>query len=266
MVAQIQEVNLPQLNLALPTYYILATAEASANLARFDGVRFGRRAAADTLQQLYEDSREQGFGAEVQRRILLGTYGLSSGYNIAMYQRAQAVRQVLATGFASAFNDVDLIVTPSSPCVAFPLGERAGDPVRMYASDSFTVPASLAWVNHSGLHQFHLFHDQHEIRSLVTMDEEYLCEEGAEHCPILIRYKDRTDCAAGSEPDSTGAVCGCKAGFKRATGKDSGTGAECYRHCQLHPNHSAIRDNAPGLLQHTAADVAQRPLSPFVTN
>jgi hypothetical protein len=104
------------------------------------------------------------------------------------------------------------------------LDERTGS----YAA---TVPASLAWVNHSGLHRFHLFHNQHEIRSLVTMDEEYLCEEGAEHCPILIRYKDRTDCAAGSEPDSTGAVCGCKAGFKRATGKDSGTGAECYRHC-----------------------------------
>ncbi len=142
--ATLTDVDVNGLDLALAAYYVLATAEASANLARFDGIRFGRRATGDTLEQVYARSRGEGFGAEVRRRILLGTFGLSAGYHDAMYRRAQAVRQELATAFADAFAGADLLVTPTSPSVAFPLGERSGDPVRMYASDCFTVPASLA--------------------------------------------------------------------------------------------------------------------------
>ncbi len=142
--ALITEIDLPHLDLALPAYYVIATAEASANLARFDGVRFGARATATDLTALYEESRAAGFGPEVRRRILLGTFGLSAGYNEAMYQRAQTVREMLRQAFATAFAQVDLVVTPTSPSVAFPLGERTSDPVRMYASDTFTVPVSLA--------------------------------------------------------------------------------------------------------------------------
>jgi aspartyl-tRNA(Asn)/glutamyl-tRNA(Gln) amidotransferase subunit A len=142
--ALITEIDLPHLDLALPAYYVIATAEASANLARFDGVRFGARAAATDLTTLYEESRATGFGPEVRRRILLGTFGLSAGYSEAMYQRAQTVREMLRQAFAAAFALVDLVVTPTSPSVAFPLGERTSDPVRMYASDTFTVPVSLA--------------------------------------------------------------------------------------------------------------------------
>lgn len=142
--ALLTEIDLPHLDLALPAYYVIATAEASANLARFDGVRFGARAAAPDLTALYEESRAAGFGPEVRRRILLGTFGLSAGYHEAMYQRAQTVREMLRQAFAAAFTQVDLVVTPTSPSVAFPLGERTSDPVRMYASDTFTVPVSLA--------------------------------------------------------------------------------------------------------------------------
>jgi len=142
--ARLIDIDLPHLDLALPAYYIIATAEASANLARFDGVRYGARAAGPDLTALYEESRAAGFGPEVQRRILLGTFGLSAGYSEAMYRRAQTARELLRQAFAAAFAQVDLVVTPTSPSVAFPLGERTADPVRMYASDTFTVPVSLA--------------------------------------------------------------------------------------------------------------------------
>jgi aspartyl-tRNA(Asn)/glutamyl-tRNA(Gln) amidotransferase subunit A len=138
-------VALPHLELAIPTYYVVATAEASSNLSRFDGVRFGRRAAGDgTLQGMIAATREAGFGAEVKRRILLGTYALSSGYYDAWYDRAARVRRLLRAGFDRAFEDVDVIALPTSPTTAFPLGERTEDPVAMYLSDVLTVPASLA--------------------------------------------------------------------------------------------------------------------------
>jgi aspartyl-tRNA(Asn)/glutamyl-tRNA(Gln) amidotransferase subunit A len=142
--AEIIEVDLPYLDLALPAYYVIATAEASANLARFDGIRYGVRQEGRDLLEVYEESRGQGFGAEVRRRIILGTYGLSAGYSEAMYQRAQMVRDGLGDSFRAILEQVDLVVTPTSPCVAFPLGERTSDPVRMYAADTFTVPVSLA--------------------------------------------------------------------------------------------------------------------------
>ena len=142
--AEILEVDLPYLDLALPAYYVIATAEASANLARFDGIRYGQRQEGQDLLDVYEQSRGRGFGAEVRRRIIHGTYGLSAGYSEAMYQRAQMVRAGLGTAFRAVRDEVDLVVTPTSPCVAFPLGERTTDPVRMYAADIFTVPVSLA--------------------------------------------------------------------------------------------------------------------------
>ena len=142
--AEVLEVDLPHLDLALPAYYIIATAEASANLARFDGMRYGQREEGQDLVDVYEQSRGRGFGAEVRRRIILGTYCLSAGYSEAMYQRAQTVRDGLCGAFKAVMDRVDLVVTPTSPCVAFPLGERLADPVRMYAADTFTVPVSLA--------------------------------------------------------------------------------------------------------------------------
>jgi aspartyl-tRNA(Asn)/glutamyl-tRNA(Gln) amidotransferase subunit A len=142
--AEVLEVDLPHLDLALPAYYIIATAEASANLARFDGMRYGQREEGLDLVDVYEQSRGRGFGAEVRRRIILGTYCLSAGYSEAMYQRAQTVRDGLCGAFKAVMDRVDLVVTPTSPGVAFPLGERLADPVRMYAADTFTVPVSLA--------------------------------------------------------------------------------------------------------------------------
>jgi aspartyl-tRNA(Asn)/glutamyl-tRNA(Gln) amidotransferase subunit A len=140
----IEEVGLPHAGHGIAAYYLLAPAEASANLARFDGVRYGMRAGDGDLRSLYEDTREQGFGAEVKRRIMLGTYALSSGYYDAYYGRAQRVRTKIADDFRAAFDQVDLIVTPTSPSVAFGLGERSDDPLAMYMSDFCTVPMSLA--------------------------------------------------------------------------------------------------------------------------
>jgi aspartyl-tRNA(Asn)/glutamyl-tRNA(Gln) amidotransferase subunit A len=138
-------VTLPHLELAIPTYYVLATAEASSNLSRFDGVRFGARADGDgTLAGMIAATREAGFGKEVKRRILLGTYALSSGYYDAWYEQAARVRRLLRAGFERAFEDVDVIALPTSPTTAFELGERTADPVSMYLSDVLTVPASLA--------------------------------------------------------------------------------------------------------------------------
>jgi aspartyl-tRNA(Asn)/glutamyl-tRNA(Gln) amidotransferase subunit A len=143
----VREVGLPHSGHAISAYYVIAPAEASANLARFDGVRYGRRADADgDLLSLYEQTREEGFGPEVKRRVMLGTYALSSGYYDAYYGRAQRVRTKIADDFRTAFEAVDLIVTPTSPTVAFGLGERTGDPLAMYLSDVLTVPMSLAGI------------------------------------------------------------------------------------------------------------------------
>ncbi len=140
----VDEISLPHTEHGLSAYYVLAPAEASANLARYDGVRWGLRAGDGDLLSLYERTRAEGFGAEVKRRIMLGTYALSSGYYEAYYGRAQRVRTKIAEDFRAAFEAVDLVVTPTSPSVAFRLGERTGDPMAMYMSDYCTVPMSLA--------------------------------------------------------------------------------------------------------------------------
>ncbi|MBK5230022.1 MAG: Asp-tRNA(Asn)/Glu-tRNA(Gln) amidotransferase subunit GatA [Thermoleophilia bacterium] len=142
--AEIVDVQLPHAEHGLSAYYLIAPAEASANLARYDGVRFGKRADADGLTAMYENTRGEGFGDEVKRRIMLGTYALSSGYYDAYYGRAQLVRTKIADDFRAAFEHCDFIVTPTSPTVAFKLGERTEDPLAMYLSDLFTVPMSLA--------------------------------------------------------------------------------------------------------------------------
>jgi aspartyl-tRNA(Asn)/glutamyl-tRNA(Gln) amidotransferase subunit A len=143
----IKPVNLPHTKYAVPVYYLIATAEASANLARFDGVRYGYRSPASaTLSEMYSHSRDEGFGAEVKRRILLGTYALSAGYYDAYYLKAQQVRRLLADEFLRAFAEVDAIVTPTSPFPAFKLGEKTGDPLAMYLADIYTVTASLAGI------------------------------------------------------------------------------------------------------------------------
>jgi aspartyl-tRNA(Asn)/glutamyl-tRNA(Gln) amidotransferase subunit A len=145
--AELQPVSLPHAPHALSAYYVLAPAECSSNLARFDGVRYGSRAAgAGDLLEMYTRTRHDGFGAEVKRRIMLGTYALSAGYYEAFYGRAQRVRTKISEDFARAFASVDFIVTPTSPTVAFKLGERTGDPLSMYMSDYCTVPMSLAGI------------------------------------------------------------------------------------------------------------------------
>jgi len=144
---KVKPITLPNTRYAVPTYYLVATAEASANLARFDGVRYGYRSpASDTLSAMYSHSRDEGFGAEVKRRILLGTYALSAGYYDAYYLKAQQVRRLLAEEYLSAFAEVDAIVTPTSPMPAFKLGEKSGDPLAMYLADIYTVTASLAGI------------------------------------------------------------------------------------------------------------------------
>jgi aspartyl-tRNA(Asn)/glutamyl-tRNA(Gln) amidotransferase subunit A len=144
---EVKPVSLPHTKYAIPTYYLVATAEASANLARFDGVRYGHRSAdSDTLSGMYSHSRDEGFGAEVKRRILLGTYALSAGYYDAYYGKAQQVRRLLAEEFLRAFAEVDAIVTPTAPTAAFKLGEKTGDPLAMYLADIYTVTASLAGI------------------------------------------------------------------------------------------------------------------------
>jgi len=145
--AEIIDVSLPHTDYAIAVYYILATAEASANLARFDGVRYGHRAEhpRDLLDH-YGRTREEGFGAEVKRRIILGTYVLSSGYYDAYYLRAQKVRELIRQDFAKAFEKVDALISPTSPVPAFKLGERTDDPLQMYLADIFTSPANLAGI------------------------------------------------------------------------------------------------------------------------
>jgi aspartyl-tRNA(Asn)/glutamyl-tRNA(Gln) amidotransferase subunit A len=145
--AQIVPISLPHTPYAVPTYYVVATAEASANLARYDGVRYGYRSPhARTLAEMYRKTRDEGFGAEVKRRIMLGTYVLSSGYYDAYYLKAQKVRALLARDFQNAFANVDAIVTPTAPTPAFKLGEKADDPLSMYLADIYTVTADLAGI------------------------------------------------------------------------------------------------------------------------
>ncbi|HVY85525.1 MAG TPA: amidase family protein, partial [Caulobacterales bacterium] len=142
--AQIKTISLKHTKYALPCYYIVAPAEASSNLARYDGMRYGARVGAKDLVGTYEQSRASGFGREVQRRILIGTYVLSAGYYDAYYLRAQKVRARIAEDFREAFRGVDAIITPATPSAAFALGEKSGDPVQMYLNDIFTVTANLA--------------------------------------------------------------------------------------------------------------------------
>ena len=143
--AKIEEISLPHAEYALPCYYIIAPSEASANLARYDGIKYGySQKAAKDLMEVYLQSREKGFGAEVRRRIMLGTYALSAGYYEAYYKRAQKVRTLIKEDFQEAFEKVDLILTPVSPSVAFKLGEKISDPLTMYLSDIFTIAVNLA--------------------------------------------------------------------------------------------------------------------------
>ena len=144
---EIVEVSLPHTKYAIPAYYLVATAEASSNLARFDGVRYGYRAGdARNLSEMYRRSRDQGFGPEVKRRIMLGTYALSAGYYDAYYLKAQRVRTLLTRDFEQAFAKVDAIVTPTSPTAAFKLGDKVDDPLAMYLADIYTVTANLAGI------------------------------------------------------------------------------------------------------------------------
>jgi aspartyl-tRNA(Asn)/glutamyl-tRNA(Gln) amidotransferase subunit A len=138
--------HMPHTDYAIATYYIVATAEASSNLARYDGVRYGLRIPGATLMEMYRKTREHGFGPEVKRRIMLGTYALSSGYYDAYYLRAQKVRALIAQDFSNAFQKVDAIITPTTPTPAFKLGEKTADPLQMYLADIYTVTGSLAGV------------------------------------------------------------------------------------------------------------------------
>jgi len=144
--AELVDVSLPHTEYALATYYITAPAEASANLARFDGIKYGNRKEESTLQETYLRTRGEGFGAEVKRRIMLGTYALSSGYYDAYYVKAQKVRTLIKRDFDEAFEKVDAIVAPTSPTVAFGIGSRTDDPYQMYLADVFTIPANMAGI------------------------------------------------------------------------------------------------------------------------
>jgi aspartyl-tRNA(Asn)/glutamyl-tRNA(Gln) amidotransferase subunit A len=140
-------VALPRTDAAIATYYVIATAEASSNLARYDGMKYGLRAKETRdLLDMYVKTRQEGFGAEVKRRIMLGTYALSAGYYEAYYGKAQAVRTLIRRDFEEAFKEVDLIVTPVMPTTAFKLGEKADDPLQMYLSDIYTISVNLAGV------------------------------------------------------------------------------------------------------------------------
>ena len=142
--AEVRDVSLPHTKYALPTYYIVAPAEASSNLARYDGVRYGLRIEGKDLQEMYENTRAEGFGQEVRRRIMIGTYVLSAGYYDAYYLKAQKVRTKIADDFRNSWKSVDLLLTPTAPSAAFVQGEKMNDPIAMYLNDIFTVPASMA--------------------------------------------------------------------------------------------------------------------------
>jgi len=142
--AELVDISLPHTKYALPAYYIVAPAEASSNLARYDGVRYGLRENGEDILEMYENTRAEGFGAEVKRRVLIGTYVLSAGYYDAYYLKAQKVRTLIANDFKSVFENVDVILTPTTPSPAFALGAKAADPISMYLNDVFTVPVNLA--------------------------------------------------------------------------------------------------------------------------
>lgn len=142
--ATVHDVSLPMSHYALPTYYVIAPAEASSNLARYDGLRYGLRVHGNSLDEMYEKTRREGFGAEVRRRILIGTYVLSAGYYDAYYLKAQKVRTLIAKDFENAFQNVDLLLTPTTPTEAFAIDEKPTDPVTMYLNDIFTVTVNLA--------------------------------------------------------------------------------------------------------------------------
>jgi aspartyl-tRNA(Asn)/glutamyl-tRNA(Gln) amidotransferase subunit A len=145
--AVVVDISLPQTEYAIPVYYVIATAEASSNLARYDGVRYGFRAEeSPTLKEMYSRTRDQGFGAEVKRRIMLGTYALSAGYYDAYYGKAQQVRSLIERDFRAAFETCDLIATPTAPTPAFPLGAKTDNPLEMYLSDIYTITVNLAGV------------------------------------------------------------------------------------------------------------------------
>jgi aspartyl-tRNA(Asn)/glutamyl-tRNA(Gln) amidotransferase subunit A len=144
--AEVKPISLPHAPHALAAYYLIAPAECSSNLARYDGVRYGLREPADDLLSMYTKTRESGFGNEVKRRVLIGTYALSSGYYDAYYGRAQKVRTRIAEDFKAAWEGVDFVVTPTSPTVAFELGSKTADPLAMYLNDFCTVPMSLAGI------------------------------------------------------------------------------------------------------------------------
>ncbi|TAK02484.1 Asp-tRNA(Asn)/Glu-tRNA(Gln) amidotransferase subunit GatA, partial [bacterium] len=141
---RIEEISLPHTEYAVAVYYIIATAEASSNLARYDGMKYGYRASAKDLTETYMKSREQGFGAEVKRRIMLGTYALSAGYYDAYYLKAQKVRALVKKDCEAAFKKCDAIITPTAPTTAFKIGEKTQDPLQMYLSDIFTISVNLA--------------------------------------------------------------------------------------------------------------------------
>jgi aspartyl-tRNA(Asn)/glutamyl-tRNA(Gln) amidotransferase subunit A len=143
---KLQEISLPHTEYAVATYYLIATAEASSNLARYDGVRYGPREAAASVQEMYRKTRHNGFGPEVKRRILLGTYALSAGYYDAYYLKALKVRTLIMRDFQNAFQRVDVVLTPTSPTVAFKIGEKTGDPLAMYLSDIFTITQPLSGI------------------------------------------------------------------------------------------------------------------------
>jgi aspartyl-tRNA(Asn)/glutamyl-tRNA(Gln) amidotransferase subunit A len=142
----VEEMSLPHTHYALSTYYIVSPAEAMANLARYDGVRYGLSVPGADIWQMYANTREAGFGTEVKRRILLGTYALSAGYYDAYYRKAQQVRTLVGRDFEQAFERYDALVAPTTPTTAFPIGERSGDPLQMYLSDVYTVPANIAGI------------------------------------------------------------------------------------------------------------------------
>jgi len=144
--ASLHDVSLPHTKYALPAYYIVAPAECSSNLARYDGVRYGLRVPGQDLMDTYEATRAAGFGAEVRRRVLIGTYVLSAGYYDAYYIKAQKVRSLIAGDFEAAFERVDVLLTPTTPGPAFGIGEVVGDPIQMYLNDIFTVTANMAGV------------------------------------------------------------------------------------------------------------------------
>jgi aspartyl-tRNA(Asn)/glutamyl-tRNA(Gln) amidotransferase subunit A len=144
---EVKEVSLPHTEYAIATYYIICTAEVSANLSRFDGARYGVRSAeSETLADMYKNSRGEGFGTEVKRRIMLGSYVLSHGYYDAFYLKAQKVRNLLTQDFTKAFEQVDALITPVSPFPAFKIGEKVNDPIQMYLSDIYTITGDLAGI------------------------------------------------------------------------------------------------------------------------